>query len=376
MEWKYEAEPIISLEYIDEVTSLLFRFLNVNPLQLKVIKDNAIEKIDLHLQQMREPKSNMKSNTIKDICLETKKRLDKRQQEFLSVSGELVEIDPSELFADQVVDGLESSEPRESPETRETKKTPSNPSTYSGQWLENISMLLPEDPEVMKILPYILSCYIISARQNHIDPAMSTKKNIGYSAAWAILNPDILLSEDQLAIKKSAAGRPDRARNSIIHFLLLPNDYKCNAFPYKTGMKLYSTRKYRRKRENIAPLRLSEAKKQALNCWEQYRLFACFCEVCKDKISNDVNITLSMALFSTLWDRSCACYTFCTQNHRCNKMPINRNTCNSIISVLPLLKQHTASEVMNDKSREMILKCFSTKRTDSIERHLKYLNDM
>ena len=41
---------------------------------------------------------------------------------------------------------------------------------FQKRWLTNIPRLLPSDNEVMRILPYLITCYTITASENRLDP--------------------------------------------------------------------------------------------------------------------------------------------------------------------------------------------------------------
>lgn len=251
-------------------------------------------------------------------------------------------------------------------------------SQFKKEWLKNVPHLLPECVEVIEVLPYLLTCYSINAYRNRVDPFSYVKKgSVTVSDAWTDIFPDRLNGAGREKVKQQKKEGENRKRNRMAaiqslakHFVRTPCP-QCNAFIYKGGTQLYTGIAQKRVEANMKPIRPDSARKKYIQCWEQYRWFACFCEACKD--IEGVNITLSTALFAALWDKTSICYPLCLDKtciYSFGKVCLR-------YSGLPwayLKKFQIDQEMVENEDRTVraqILDVLAFNRIDSIESHLR-----
>lgn len=355
---------------MDSVTALLFQFQMIPPDFLEDKRNNVRNKIDAHLRlfggKSAQKKYNDESETIKKVCT--------------SVIPELEKFTTYQLLADMRRGNETKNILREIlMEQKVGHKSHKHhdiqiksPLEFSQNWLINVGRLLPECTEVIEILPFLLTCYLITALQNKLDPFREVKENEykkygGWSAIFQdrIENAESVVSEAQI----DGSSSRKRAIDSIVNHFVLPSNCKCNAFLWTKGQPLcrFSHHKY-----IYIPLRREQAERCYLQCWEQYRWFACFCKACKKEHVN-VNILLSAALFSSLWDKRCICYPLCKSECHCEE---KRGTiCQDFSEVTQIYLrrnqlQYSVEDIEQNRFSKKILSLFNQKKANAFERHI------
>lgn len=167
---------------------------------------------------------------------------------------------------------------------------------FQEKWLTNIARLLPEDENVLPILPYLITCYIITAPQNRLDPFDSDLKTApeGWTDIFRELKKD----------DNSTAKNLTSSINSICRYFYLPIRGRNEAFFYEESDVNRVEKGKRRGRPSLSNSSLSKEtlRKHRVLCWEYYRCFLALCKVCDEAGVENLNIALSMALFASIWD--------------------------------------------------------------------------
>lgn len=173
------------------------------------------------------------------------------------------------------------------------------PYEFQPKWFHNIGILLPYEPEVIEILPYLLTCYSQNARDNRIDPFTGKP-----GSAWM----DIFKKYSDEKQNQLGAGNRSKSISQLIHYF--------TDFPKAEFSALFDAPTYEEiaiiddpKQISYLPIRdmdsaaWKKAHAKAKKCaeaWERYCRFAAFCEACENE--KMVNLTLSMAYFANAWD--------------------------------------------------------------------------
>lgn len=353
---------------IDSITALLFQFQKIPPDFLEDKRNNARNKIDAHLRKFggkgAQKKYSDESETIKKVCA--------------SALSELEKITTFQLLADTSKGDKTKSILEEIFKEQKTAHNGHNhyniqvnsPLGFNPDWLINVGRLLPECTEIMEILPYLLTCYLITAPQNRLDPFREVKENeYEKFGGWSAIFQDRIKNAESVVYEAQIGGSSSRKRaiDSIVNHFVLPPNYKCNAFLWRKGQPLcrFSHQKY-------IPLRREQAEKCYLQCWEQYCRFACFCTACK-KEHPKVNILLSVALFSSLWDKRCICHPLCKSEYHCEE---KRGTiCQDFSEVTQIYLrrnqlQYSVEDIEQNRFSKKILSLFNQKKANAFERHI------
>lgn len=184
-----------------------------------------------------------------------------------------------------------------------TSTSPLYKLAFEERWLTNICRLLPDDPEILKVLPYLLTCYTLDIWRNCVDPFDQKSNQYSNNRAWV----DIYYDQASPAVKEQrklyGGVRRSDSIDKICSYFILPTNYKCSAF---LGYLQVCDYTHSPKGRILKP---RERASYCLACWEAYRRFACFCTACKDII--EVDLILSMALFSSIWDYRSLCRPLC-----------------------------------------------------------------
>lgn len=83
------------------------------------------------------------------------------------------------------------------------------PSEFQPKWLNNVGILLPNVPEIIEILPYLLTCYAQNASKNRIDP-FTGKGGSGYM--------DIFQQYDDGQQNELGVGNRSRSITQLAHY--------------------------------------------------------------------------------------------------------------------------------------------------------------
>lgn len=170
---------------------------------------------------------------------------------------------------------------------------------FQAKWLTNIARLLPEDPAVLKILPYLITCYIISAPQNRLDP-FDSPQNMA-SSGWRDIFYELREEKD-----RCSANNVNSSIDSICRSFCLPIQGRNETFFYDGISNNRAEKNKRRGRPNKSGNQNSLSKnaleKKQILSWEYYRDFLILCSICNKAKIKDLNIVLSMALFTSIWD--------------------------------------------------------------------------
>lgn len=177
---------------------------------------------------------------------------------------------------------------------------------FQEKWLTNIARLLPEDSRVLKILPYLITCYIITAPQNLIDPFDSPPST--FSSGWRDIFQQYLENkkEEEAGYRVTPYNQshsidticrkfilPVRRRNE--RFFCVEEDNECQ--------RIRGRRRGRPNKEKNSDLLSNQVLvKEQIMCWEYYRCFVALCKACGELDISNLNLTLSMALFTSIWD--------------------------------------------------------------------------
>lgn len=174
---------------------------------------------------------------------------------------------------------------------------------FEERWLTNVSRLLPDCPEVLAVLPYLLTCYTIDIRRNQVDPFDEDASQYANNRAWV----DIFYDQASPFVKdqrKTFGGiRRTESIDRICSYFVLPTNYRCNAFLGYLQVYDYT---HSAKGRLLKP---KEVATYSLACWEAYRRFACFCVACKGIVEAD--LVRSLILFSSIWDYRSLCRPIC-----------------------------------------------------------------
>lgn len=183
------------------------------------------------------------------------------------------------------------------------------PFQFKPEWLSHVSILLPNDDEVIEILPYLLACYLENANTNRLDPFAGEK-----SSGWMDIFQEY--SDEQ----QNELGAGNRSRSIIkladnftdfpkVKFSVLndepayeiidivKNRSKARIHVWEEHVPIYIPR---RDLNSTTWRKVLAQSKEYAKAWERYRRFAAFCEACESIKS--VNITASMAHFAGSWD--------------------------------------------------------------------------
>lgn len=244
-----------------------------------------------------------------------------------------------------------------------TLSSPISHLQFQDIWLTNTCRLLPETEAVMQVLPYLLSCYIISISGNRFDPF--DKPNIKNYIGWLLIFQDQTTNQLQKELQNYGGGNRSKTISSVCQHFVLPPNYMCNAFLYGIGntkklLVCNSRHDRQKKKQGKRPLGPTESRKNRFVCWEYYRQFACFCKACEN-IEN-VNITLSLALFSSLWDMSSICRVDC-ENPVCDEESTRCSDPKRLMIFSDC--QCSISDLEKDRHRKKILKALSFEEDDS-----------
>lgn len=234
---------------------------------------------------------------------------------------------------------------------------------FEQRWLTNVSRLLPEDPQVIQVIPYLLICYLMTISGNQFDPFDGPFSE--GSCGWLLVFPNDTKSlQMNYAPDSGGSNRSKTIKTICNHFILPPGSESFSflyaMYPKKVQLFLpcyVRKRKIAKASEESNAIAYSKRKAQlsCLECWEYYRQFACFCKACSN--ISEVNISLSTALFSSIWDISSVCRADCT-NPVCEK---NSDMCSSPNSLKKLVhNRFTWSKILHDTYREDILKIFNS----------------
>lgn len=167
--------------------------------------------------------------------------------------------------------------------------------SFQWKWLTNIGRLLPsDDPTVMNILPYLLTCYIIEAPRNKLDPFDSPRQT--HQSGWC----------DIFHRSPAEQDNPYKSIESICNRFVFPFDNRRPYAPFFCDEKSKIPKSPDKSDEPLSNdddyIPQSKILRDRAKCWEYYRCFVDFCDACRD--IKKVNITLSMALFASIWDFS------------------------------------------------------------------------
>lgn len=239
-------------------------------------------------------------------------------------------------------------------------------------WLNNVARLLPESQEVINVIPYLLTCYLITIFGNRFDPF---DQPIDESfVGWNLVFPNDLKLPSSADRSENGGGNRSRMIKTITNHFILPFNSRYFAFlyaMYSGEMQICKPRRSphkAKKQDDYLVLTNASAKRKCLECWEYYRQFACFCEACRD--IPEVNISLSTSLFSSIWDLSCVCRSSCA-NQICET---DEDKCSSSSSLINLLKTPLSqSDIEQDHFREKILDILKPFGNDSIQ---NYVDDL
>lgn len=149
---------------------------------------------------------------------------------------------------------------------------------FQNRWLTNIPRLLPHEDSVMQILPYLITCYTITASENRLDPFDGDISGAG--SGWC--NIFVELMDSNRSWNLDIPDSSSRAKSI---------DSLCNRF------LTIDRRKNTPHKKDTTDTNDGDVRHKCASFWEYYRRFAAFCLACRDKY--EVNITLSTALF---WD--------------------------------------------------------------------------
>lgn len=253
---------------------------------------------------------------------------------------------------------------------------------FEQRWLSNVSRLLPEDPQVIQVIPYLLICYLMTISKNQFDPFDGPFSE--GSCGWLLVFPNDTKSLQMNYEPDSGGSNRSKTIKTICNHFILPPDSKSFSFlyaMYPEKVQLFlpcyvRKRKVAKASENSKTTKESKAvaysKRKAqfscLECWEYFRQFACFCKACSN--ISEVNISLSTALFSSIWDISSVCRADCT-NPVCEQ---NSDMCSSPNSLKNLVhNRFTWSKILHDAYREDILKILHDSYDDSIQKYVDEL---
>ena len=148
---------------------------------------------------------------------------------------------------------------------------------FQKRWLTNIPRLLPHDSEVMQTLPYLITCYTITASENRLDPFDKDKSTA--ASGWRDIFVELM---DQNPSWETNMPDPSSRRENIRSL--------CNRFLTTARRKNVP-----HKKENKVRINEKDFYHMFTSFWEHYRRFAAFCLACREE--REVNITLSTALF-------------------------------------------------------------------------------
>lgn len=144
------------------------------------------------------------------------------------------------------------------------------PYQFQPKWLNNTANFLPANPQVLKILPFLITCYMANIHNNKQDN-FSTKEI-----------PHVLQSGYSDDLRDTLIGYFCDVKSNSTHFFSLE---RAEADEYS----VFEETKYT----------LSKAR-ESMICWELIRRFAGCVVACND--CDEVNLTLSFMLFSKLFD--------------------------------------------------------------------------
>lgn len=173
--------------------------------------------------------------------------------------------------------------------------------TFQEQWLYNIPRLLPYAPEVVTILPFLIVSYIISiveASGSMFDPFDSN--DYTQYKGWTTIFQSIPVSRSE-----------DPMDNSETYIWNLSQKFAQGFNTEYEQFFNYGTPPHPLKRVRRGPKgkdALPSDELVAINrirAWEYYRCFLILCDACDKVFCDRVNITLSMAMFSSIWDWKC-----------------------------------------------------------------------
>jgi len=175
---------------------------------------------------------------------------------------------------------------------------------FQKKWLTNIARLLPNDSQIFEILPYLITCYIITAPQNRIDPYDDPPQS--FSSGWRdIFQEYIQTRENTEESAKETAYNQSHSITSICSKFTLPVKGRTERF-FCIEDDCIQAKGSRRGRPNKegSPNKVSQRtwKKNHIMCLEYYRCFLALCRACAEAEIPGLNITLSMALFTSIWD--------------------------------------------------------------------------
>lgn len=161
---------------------------------------------------------------------------------------------------------------------------------FQKRWLTNIPRLLPHDNEVMKILPYLITCYTITASENRLDPFDDAQHTA--CTGWRSIFVELIDKNSPSEINLPDPSSRAKSIRSLCNRFLTIHRRKGTSYKKRTAVEAEEMVRH-----------------ACASFWEHYQRFASFCLACRQK--REVNITLSTALFWDAQKRNLFVETYC-----------------------------------------------------------------
>ena len=166
-------------------------------------------------------------------------------------------------------------------------------------WFTNIPRLIPYNQDVLNVLPFLLTCYLINMPHNKLDPQDAPLGSA--SPGWLEIFSETS-SERQEYVRIFGGSNRSKNIQSLSSYFVIESRSR-------EGIAFYDENLFFCKGSKNAT---STARRIFLEFWENYHRFVLFCMACKKAQEQSVprvthtphisiNYTLSMILFSSIW---------------------------------------------------------------------------
>ncbi len=279
---KTEALFLDQNDALSEKLSVLYLASEVSEWELSQIKENARVNIVQHLEKFGGSTPTLtygyKNDFVADVCKKTVLLLNKK-------------------YYPRVKEVYEYWARRAGKEGYNDPNVPLISQMIQPNWLTNIPRLLPDDPSVLKLLPFLLACYTINMPSNKLDPGDAAVANA--TNGWREIFYDQC---DEYQKEELKLGGRNRKKNiqSLSNNFIIPSNSEEGILFYDRNLIFY-----RDEQKASSQISSSKAREYNIKFWENYHRFIIFCTACKQtevaQQRSTVNYTLSMACFLSIW---------------------------------------------------------------------------